>query len=344
MHTACASAGTSDAVTSTPALHCLHQFIVALRALPYTLQVLVFITGCINYSAERSTADVLASIKSLLPSKTKVVRSGREVTIGAEDLVIGDLVHLTIGNRIPADLRLILVQDFKVDLSSLTGESDAVECFVEKRSVMPTEARNLVFNSSLVISGDAWGIVHRTGDDTMIGSIAGLAGSTAQGKTSMEVEIEHGEGGVRVVRCQIGTRIICERVHASATQLCVPLPFLGKTFYAVVLFITIFAIITAAAFFAIALARGLGFTFAIVYGLVLVLVANVPEGLPTTVVTVLTLTAQRMAEHQIFIKRTQIIEMLGWVGVCSCDGYWSLCARVCHYWIATCQYEYIRVC
>ena len=79
----------------------------------------------------------------------------------------------------------------------------------------------------------------------------------------------------------------------------------------VVLFITIFAIITAVAFFVIALARGLGFLFAIVYGLVLVLVANVPEGLPTTVVTVLTLTAQRMAEHNIFIKRTQIIEMLG---------------------------------
>jgi sodium/potassium-transporting ATPase subunit alpha len=48
-----------------------------------------------------------------------------------------------------------------------------------------------------------------------------------------------------------------------------------------------------------------------VYGFVLVLVANVPEGLPTTVVTILTLTAQRMAEHHIFIKRTDIIETLG---------------------------------
>lgn len=64
-------------------------------------------------------------------------------------------------------------------------------------------------------------------------------------------------------------------------------------------------------FFAIALARGLGFTVAITSGLILTLVANVPEGLPTTVVTVLTLTAQRMSEHRILIKRTDIIETLG---------------------------------
>ena len=58
-----------------------------------TLLVLVFLTGCINYNAERTTANVLASIKNLLPSKTKVVRDGHEVTIPADDLVIGDLVH-----------------------------------------------------------------------------------------------------------------------------------------------------------------------------------------------------------------------------------------------------------
>ena len=66
--------------------------------------------------------------------------------------------------------------------------------------------------------------------------------------------------------------------------------------------------------FVIALARGYGFTYAIVYGFVLVLVGNVPEGLPTTVVTVLALTAQRMAEFKILIKRTDII------GECVCVG------------------------
>ena len=57
------------------------------------------------------------------------------------------------------------------------GESDAVTCSPDKRSDMVTEARNIVFNSSLVMSGDGRGVVVRTGDDTYIGAIAGLAGA-----------------------------------------------------------------------------------------------------------------------------------------------------------------------
>lgn len=79
-------------------------------------------------------------------------------------------------------------------------------------------------------------------------------------------------------------------------------------------FITLFATITAVAFFVIALARGRGIIYAIINGLLLTIVANVPEGLPTTVVTMLTLTAQRLAEKHIFIKNTAIIETLGCAG------------------------------
>jgi len=82
--------------------------------------------------------------------------------------------------------------DLKVENSSLTGESEPVECTVEKQSDMVTEAKNFIFNSSLVMNGEARGVVVRTGDRSFIGSIAGLAGQTRQSKSSLEIEVEHG--------------------------------------------------------------------------------------------------------------------------------------------------------
>lgn len=231
---------------------------------------IILLTGTLNYMHEKQAGDVLASIKSMLPAQCAVIRDGKELKVPAEQLVIGDLVHLTIGNRIPADIRLVSSADFKVEMSSLTGEGDAIECVVQRKSDHPNEARNLVFNSSLTMNGDAVGVVYRVGDDTMIGSIAGLAGGTKSTKSSMEREI-----GV------------------------------------VIRYVIIFAIITAISLFVIGMARGRGWTYSIINGLLLTLVANVPEGLPTTVVTSLTLTAKQMAERHVFVKRTDIIETVG---------------------------------
>lgn len=156
-----------------------------------TLSVVIIITCTINYWHERQTSNVLASIKGMLPSHCTVVRDGSESSIVAETLVLGDVVHLKLGNRIPADIRLIHSSDLKIEMSSLTGESDAIECTPDKRSDMVTEARNVVFNSSLVMNGEGRGVVIRTGDASYIGAIAGLAGSTGQTKSSMEREVEH---------------------------------------------------------------------------------------------------------------------------------------------------------
>ena len=139
-------------------------------------------------------------------------------------------------------------------MSSLTGESDAIEIFVDRRSDTANEARNIVFNSSLVMEGDAWGVVYRSGDDTYIGTIAGLASATSNSASSMDREI-----------------------------------------FQLVAFVTVFSTVVACALFGISMGRGLGVSYSIVYGFVLVLVANVPEGLPSTIVAVLGLAAQQMA-------------------------------------------------
>ena len=121
----------------------------------------------------------MATFAKMLPAQTTVIREGRESRMPAEDLVIGDIVRLGLGDRVPADMRLIDHKELKVEMSSMTGEPDAIACFVEKQHDMPAEARNLVFNSALVMNGEGRGVVIRTGDHTMIGKIAGLAASTS---------------------------------------------------------------------------------------------------------------------------------------------------------------------
>ena len=74
-----------------------------------------------------SSNKVMKSIKNMLPTEALVIRNGVEKKIPAEELVIGDLVLLSYGTKVPADIRLTVVQDIKFDKSVLTGESEAVE-------------------------------------------------------------------------------------------------------------------------------------------------------------------------------------------------------------------------
>ena len=118
-----------------------------------------------------------------------VIRDGAESRVAAVELVPGDVVLLSLGDRVPADLRIIAHKELKVEASSLTGESDAIACCVDAAHATPLEARNLVFHSSLVMNGEGRGVVIRTGDATMIGSIAGLVGATAAVESTMQAEV-----------------------------------------------------------------------------------------------------------------------------------------------------------
>ena len=68
----------------------------------------------------------------MMPPKCKVIRDGQLVEIKAELLVLGDIVKIETGDRIPADLRLIMCRGLKVEQSSVTGEAEAVECSVDQ--------------------------------------------------------------------------------------------------------------------------------------------------------------------------------------------------------------------
>ena len=94
-------------------------------------------------------------------------------------MVVGDVVKIELGKKIPADLRVIDSQGMKVDNSSLTGETDLLARSVECTNDNPLETKNIAFFSTLNKEGTGKGVVFATGDRTFIGQIANLAASAS---------------------------------------------------------------------------------------------------------------------------------------------------------------------
>ena len=96
-----------------------------------------------------------------MPTNCKVIRDGREQTLNAGNLVKGDIVHIQIGDKVPADLRVIWASNAKVERSSMTGEAEPEPMIPECTSDRVVETKNLAFSGSLMINGEAYGIVVR---------------------------------------------------------------------------------------------------------------------------------------------------------------------------------------
>ncbi|XP_072513140.1 sodium/potassium-transporting ATPase subunit alpha-1-like isoform X2 [Salminus brasiliensis] len=155
------------------------------------LASVVLITGCFSYYQEAKSSKIMESFKNLVPQHALVIRDGEKKSIRAEEVVVGDLVDIKGGDRIPADLRIISAHGCKVDNSSLTGESEPQPRTPEFSNDNPLETRNIVFFSTNCVEGSATGIVINTGDRTVMGRIATLASSLEVGKTPIAIEIEH---------------------------------------------------------------------------------------------------------------------------------------------------------
>lgn len=155
--------------------------------------VLLFVAtmnSSIEFYQEYKSVEILNSFMSLVPPMCTVLRNGHPCEINAKEVVIGDILSLKSGDKIPADVRIIQAIDFKVDNSSITGESEPQERFfsVSERSYL--EAENLAFSGTMAVSGDALGIVIRTGDESVLGQIAKLTCSDDGRESQMSKEID----------------------------------------------------------------------------------------------------------------------------------------------------------
>ena len=138
--------------------------------------VLVLISGGIRFIQELRSDRAASNLSRLIVNTATVVREGSEQELPIDEIVVGDIVKLSAGDMIPADVLLLESRDFFVQQSGLTGESDAVEkvCLSKADgqnldSLLETES--LAFMGTNVISGRATALVLVVGDDTMMGAI-----------------------------------------------------------------------------------------------------------------------------------------------------------------------------
>merc|ERR1712156_1138688 len=155
------------------------------------LTAVVTVTGIFSYYQESKSAAIMESFKNLVPQYALARRDGEKVTIPASELTLGDIVEIKFGDRIPADIRVLEARGFKVDNSSLTGESEPQARSPEFTHENPLETKNLAFFSTNAVEGTAVGMVVNIGDNTVMGRIAGLASGLEGGQTPIAKEIEH---------------------------------------------------------------------------------------------------------------------------------------------------------
>ena len=138
--------------------------------------VLVLISGGIRFVQELRSDKATTNLSKMIVNTATVIRGGLEQELPIDELVVGDLVKLSAGDMIPADVILFESRDFFVQQSGLTGESDAVEKLALNKATNQNvesllEAESLAFMGTNVISGSATAMVLAVGDDTMMGAI-----------------------------------------------------------------------------------------------------------------------------------------------------------------------------
>ncbi|XP_036149154.1 sodium/potassium-transporting ATPase subunit alpha-B-like isoform X1 [Monomorium pharaonis] len=171
--------------------HLTHEVDVGIAWLGIIIVMICITSGVFAYIQESKNIKVMESFKKMVPTFATVIRDGVKLRLATEELVLGDLVEIRMGDKIPADIRIIECRGLRVENSSITGESEPVARTDYPTDRNPLESANLAFSTSFAVAGDGRGIVIATGDRTMIGRLAGLTSQLAKIETPIAKEIRH---------------------------------------------------------------------------------------------------------------------------------------------------------
>ncbi len=152
------------------------------------ITTMVMISGMLRLVQETRSGNAAAQLQKMICTTTCVERVGDgKKKIPMDDIVVGDIIHLSAGDLIPADLRILSAKDLFVSQSALTGESEPIEktSAVCDGSGVLTDIANLAFMGSTVISGSAKAVAVAVGNDTLLGSMAKTL-NEKQRKTNFE--------------------------------------------------------------------------------------------------------------------------------------------------------------
>jgi len=257
------------------------------------LFAVIFIQAAFTAFQDWTSSQVMSSIKKMMPQAAQVCRNGQDKSIPSEELVVGDVVYLTYGKKVPADVRIIESHDLKFDKSMLTGESEPVEGTVECNESVFHEAKNMAFMTSLITNGYGKGVVVLKGDDTLIGKITRMTTRTKNEKTSLQKDISRFVW--QIARLAAVTAIVVVIVWAAV---------LNVKYYG---FLNVSGMLV---------------------NVISVAVAFIPEGLPVSVTLVLLIMAKRMAQNKILVKNLTTLETLSAVNVICSDKTGTLTKNV----------------
>ncbi|MBU1214995.1 MAG: HAD-IC family P-type ATPase [Gammaproteobacteria bacterium] len=190
------------------------------------LLAVVLLNALFTYVQEHESERIMESFRNMLPQMISVQRDGKIARIEARLLVPGDVILLEEGDRVPADGRLIEVNQLKVDHSSLTGESEP-----QLRKLACThdnllESRNMVFSGTLVQSGNGRALVYGTGMDTQIGQIVQLTKEAGTVDTPIRKELRHFIRVISAIAIALGLLFFALSVLLGN-------PFIGSLIFAI---------------------------------------------------------------------------------------------------------------
>lgn len=249
-------------------------FISAYLGDPRTAVVLaglVIFNTCIGFFQEYRAEKTMQALERLVQPLAEVYRDGVLTEIESRDLVVGDVVRLSEGDSVPADVRLIEVSAFSTNDFALTGESNPTQKFthVINGTVPMANRHNLAYMGTTVATGEAYGVVVATAMNTELGRIADLSQSTPHDQSPLQREISH-----------IATVVT----------------------YAVTILASILLIVAIAIHlpFKEALLFAIGFASSLI-----------PQGLPAEVNTSLAQAAGKLSRAKALIKKLSAVESLG---------------------------------
>ncbi|KAJ4318349.1 hypothetical protein N0V94_004479 [Neodidymelliopsis sp. IMI 364377] len=258
---------------------------------PAVILTILILNSVVGVSQETSAEKAIAALQEYSANEAKVVRDGAIKRVKADDLVPGDVISVAIGDRIPADCRILSISSnsFNIDQSILTGESESVNKdvrVVKDESAVKQDQINMLFSGTTVVTGHANALVVLTGANTAIGDIHDSITSQISQPTPLKEKLnDFGDQLAKVITAicilvwLINIRNFNDPSHGSFTK--------GAIYY-------------------LKIAVSLG-------------VAAIPEGLAVVITTCLALGTRKMAARNAVVRSLPSVETLGSCSVICSD-------------------------